>query len=147
MEFEKNDNNPYRSLKESYTYTLKLTNPYSIVSLPVIMSNVNKMRIKSLRYVTANTGNEFLIVHISGWDNNNTYFDGEKNINYTKFMNLSNTTLTLNLYENNDNNWHDVVLKHDVGSISNFHIKLLINGEFNNEISPSNPIYIEIYVS
>ena len=39
-----------------YSFALKITSPSSTISLPIKMSSVSKMRIKSVSYITASSG-------------------------------------------------------------------------------------------
>lgn len=129
-----------------YSFALKLTSCVSDVSLPVKMDGVNKLRIKSLSYVTATGSNRFLLIKINGWEENQLYFDGIINKSYTKFLLLPSSINTQQDYENTDIRTFDIIKSTKMSSINNFNIQCLINGDPSSDISPSNPIYMEIYV-
>ncbi len=131
-----------------YTFALKIISPYSNIDLPIKMNNVNKMRIKSLSYITASTGNIFMTISIGGWDDNSVYFDGNNVIPYTKFLLLPPSIGIPVLFDNPYNTSFDVIKSNIVSSINSFYISCRINNSntISNDISPSNPLYLEIYL-
>ena len=92
-----------------YSFALKITSPSSTISLPVKMSTVSRLKIKSLTYTTASTGNIFMLVDVKGWENNAIFYDGISVIPYTKFLLLPPAINTPILYDNLNQNSFDVI--------------------------------------
>lgn len=126
-------------------YILELTSPISNISLPEKMSNISKLRVNKIRYVTAALSNHYLIVNIKGWNDSSWFFNGSQVIPMTCFMMLPPTNNTLAYFENTNNNF-DSIKTQPISSLSNFTIELLIDNTFSTDISPSNPVHIELYV-
>ena len=131
-----------------YSFALQITSPSSIISLPIKMSQVSRLRIKSVRYNTATTGNIFMLIDLKGWDNNSVYYDGSNIIPYTKFLVLPPSINTPVIFDNPYNTSFDVIRQDAYSSITSFFLNISINNSntISNDISPSNPLYIEIYV-
>ena len=123
-------------------YILELTSPLSVISLPQKINNVSKLRVNKIRYVTASLNNKYLLVDIKGWNDNSWYFDGSRVVPCTVFCILPPTNNTLAFYETTGD--FDSVKDH--GSLANFTIELLIDGQYNTEINSGNPVHIEIFV-
>ena len=131
-----------------YTFALQISSADSIVSLPIKMSAVSRMRIKSLRYTTASTGNIFMLINVQGWTNNSIFYDGNNIIPYTKWLLIPPSIGTPILFDNPYNTSFDVIQQNPISSITSFRLIFSINNDntISNDISTSNPIYIEIYV-
>ncbi len=131
-----------------YSFALQITSPSSTISLPIKMSQVSRLRIKSVRYNTATTGNIFMLIDLKGWDNNSVYYDGSNIIPYTKFLVLPPSINSPVIFDNPYNTSFDVIRQDAYSSITSFFLNISINNSntISNDISPSNPLYIEIYV-
>ncbi len=131
-----------------YSFALKIVSPSSTISLPVKMSSVSRLKIKSLSYITASTGNIFMLVDVKGWENNAVYYDGISVIPYTKFLLLPPAINTPILYDNLNQNSFDVIRQDPYTNFSSVFIEISINNSnsISNDISPSNPLYIELYL-
>ena len=131
-----------------YSFALQITSSSSIISLPIKMSSVSRMRIKSLRYTTASTGNIFMLIALNGWTQNSVFYDGNNIIEYTKFLIMPPSIGTPMLFDNPYNNSFDVIRQDPYSSITSFFLNISINNNSatSNDISSSNPLYIEIYV-
>ena len=131
-----------------YSFALKIESPSSTISLPIKMSSVSRMRIKSVRYNTASTGNVFMLIDIKGFNNNSVYFDGISVIPYTKFLILPPSINTPLIFDNPYNTSFDVIMQDPYTNFASFFMNISINNDnaTSNDISPSNPLYIEIYV-
>ena len=131
-----------------YTFALQINSPDSIVSLPIKMSAVSRMRIKSLRYTTASTGNIFMLINVQGWATNSVFYNGNSTIPYTKWIILPPSIGTPILFDNPYNSSFDVIQQNPISSITSFRLIFSINNDntISNDISSSNPIYIEIFV-
>ena len=126
-----------------YSYCIKLTAALATVSLPFPISNTTKLKIKQLRYVTASSNQEMMIIKIMGWVDNNFYFDGSNLRDYTRIVQLPPTLGSVILYENLNSEMWDVVKKSSVSYINNFRVEVLIDGTYSTDISVSNPLYLE----
>ena len=132
-----------------YSFALVITSQSQIISLPVKKNiSVSRMRIKSVSYNTASTGNKFILINIRGFNENSIYYDGYSVIPYTKFLLLPPSINTPILYTNTQNDSFDVIKNDEQSELTNFTIDSLINNSvtISNDISPSNPLFIEIYV-
>ena len=131
-----------------YSFALQVTSPSSTISLPIKMSSVSRLRIKSIRYTTASTGNIFMLIDIKGWNNNAVFYDGNSVIPYSKFIIMPPSIGTPMMFDNHYNTSFDVIKQDAFSSITSFFLNISIynNTVTNNDISPSNPLYIEIYV-
>jgi len=129
-----------------FNYTFKITNPVMRINLPYVIKNSNSMRVKQCRYITASSNNEYLMVKITGF-NNNIYFDGTKTEHYAKILSLPPSTLTPIIYEALVETPDVLVDKVSAqNGIADLHVELLINGVYSADISPSNPLYLEIEI-
>ncbi len=131
-----------------YSFALKITSPSSTISLPIKMSSVSKMRIKSVSYITGSSGDIFMLLDVRGWDNNSVYFDGNNIIPYTKFILMPPSINTPMLYSNDFNTSFDVIRADPYSNFTSFFINININNNItmSNDITPMNPLYIEIFV-
>ncbi len=131
-----------------YTFALQITSPDSIVSLPIKMSAVSRMRIKSLRYTTASTGNIFMLINVQGWATNSVFYDGNNVFGYTKWLILSPAISTPVLFDNPYNSSFDVIQQNPISSITSFRLIFSINNSntISNDINVNNMIYLELYV-
>ena len=118
-----------------FNFALTITSQNQSISLPVKKNIIiNRMRIKSVAYNTASTGNKFLLIDIRGWDENSIYYDGNNVIPYTKFLLLPPSINTPILFDNPFNDSFDVIKNDKQSELSFFNITCLIN----------NSIYINI---
>ena len=127
-----------------YAYTLKLTSPSQQVNLPVKLENVSKLRLTAIRYVTGSANQSYMLINFRGWNENSWYFDGVQIKQYTRNFILSPVSGQMCFYANYDVNAWDVV-KNYKSEVSNFQVDLLIDGEYNTDITSLNPVYIELY--
>ncbi len=103
-----------------YSFALQVTSPSSVISLPIKMSSVSRMRIKSVSYTTASTGNIYMLINVKGWDNNSVFYDGNAVIPYTKFLLMPPSINTPMLYDNPYNTSFDVIRQDPYSSITSF---------------------------
>ena len=108
-----------------YSFALQITSPSSTISLPIKMSQVSRLRIKSVRYNTATTGNIFMLIDLKGWDNNSVYYDGSNIIPYTKFLVLPPSINTPLIFDNPYNTSFDVIRQDAYSSITSFFLNTL----------------------
>lgn len=128
-----------------YTFAFPLTSSLSIIDLPLKMSNIKKMKVKSIRYITKTLGNEYLLIRVAGWDDNSSFFGQGYNKQFTRYLPLNGTLDTLNIYLNNDTQFYDCSKKTNVSNVGTLQIEATIDGEYTNDISPSNPLIVELY--
>lgn len=126
-----------------HTFTIKLTNPVSVITLPHQIETT-RMKILSLRYVTASASQSFLLLNMPDFNAYNTYFDPSRTLSYTKTIMLPPTTATMTYYENNSASQWDHVAKLPI-NIKQMTIEAKIDGDYNSDISSGNPLYIELY--
>ncbi len=132
-----------------FNHTLVLTSQSQIISLPVKKNIViNRLRVKNVRYNTASTGNNFMLINIGGWNENSIFYDGSNIIPYTLLVLLPGSINTPVLYNNPFNQSFDVIKNDKQSELTSFVINCLINNSVSvsNDITPSNPILIEIYL-
>lgn len=132
------------SSSEVYSYYLKLTNSVSKVELPYPIKNAQKLQIMFVKYTTATASNDTLIIKITKYDNN-VYFDGSSAVKCVKMISLPDSASTQLIFENNYVDNPDVVmLEKPKDELQKINIELLINGSHTPDISPSNPLYLQL---
>ena len=132
-----------------FNFALTVTSQSQIIGLPVKKNiTVSRMRIKSVSYTTASTGCKFILIDIAGWNENSIYYDGSAIIPYTKFLLLPTAINTPILFSNPYNTSFDVIKNNLYSELTCFKITCLINNNvsISNDISPSNPLYLELYL-
>jgi len=130
--------------KDIKEYNLKITNSIVDINLPRKITNISSIRIKQIRYKTASNNNEIMYIIIRDFTNK-IYYDGSTNvIFYTKCIPLPNTTNTLIFNENNEFNDVCNIVPKDINILS---LEVMINGLYSVDISPNNPLYLELVFS
>ena len=128
-----------------YKKALQLPPSFTAVSVPAEkLQNITKLRIEGVSYVTASSANMYALIVISGFEKYEMINSNGSNKIYTKFLLLNNQSAQQILYENGDSNYYDVVLPQPI-NVSNIKISVLINGDYSNDISPSNPMYLSLH--
>lgn len=130
-----------------YSFAFRVESPISYISLPIKMSNVKKLKIRSLKYITQTLGNEYMLVRIVGWDDNSLFFGANYNKKYTKYIPLNGTVSTQNIYMNTDNNFYDVVKVLPENNVGQLQVEITIDGAYSTDINNSNPVLIELFIS
>jgi hypothetical protein len=123
-------------------YTLKFNSAVTTATLPQYIQSATKMRIRTLSYITKSENQRTLLIKISGWTDNNYYFDGATLVDYTKLVSLMHKTDSLVAYENTSDSW-DVVKNKAESNFNTFRLEAYIDGVLATDISPSNPLYME----
>jgi len=133
-------------MSQNYSYTFKLINSVSIINLPYAIQNARKLKIKFLRYITASALNDTLIIKINQF-NENVYYDGTRIIKCAKVLPLPSTINTSFFYDNAFPEPDIIVSERAQGfSINSLTIELLINNSYSADISPTNPVYLELAI-
>lgn len=127
-------------------FTLKFSSSIAEVTLPYKLSSVTRLKIRQVRYVTATADQNYMIIKISGWTDNNYYYDGSRLMDYTKLLLLPHLNSSLVLYENTNNNVWDCVKTSAVTNLSHFRVEVLIDGNNAQDITALNPLYLEFFV-
>ena len=129
-----------------FNYTFKLTNSITRINLPYNITNSQFLRIKQARYQTASAGNQYMMIKISGF-NNNIFFDGNKTEHYAKMLLLPPSTSTPIIYESYTEG-PDVLIDKiaSQNGISDLHIELLIDGVYSADININNSVLLEIEI-
>ena len=125
-------------------YSLQFNSSVSVVTLPHIIENVSKLKVQQIRYVTQSADNKFMLIKFAGWCDNNYFFNGTTLQDYTKFIPLIHKTDSLILSEYTSSNTWDVEKTTAVSSLNSFRCEILIDGQYSSDITPSNPLFIEI---
>ena len=134
-------------MSQNYSYTFKLINSVSIINLPYAIQNARKLKIKFLRYITGSALNDTLIIKINQF-NENVYYDGTRIIKCAKVLPLPSTINTSFFYDNAFPEPDIIVSERAQGfSINSLTIELLINNAYSADISPTNPVYLELNIS
>ena len=130
-----------------YSFALKIISPSSTISLPIKMSSVSRLRIKSLSYTTGSSGCIFMLVDLKGFNNNSVFYDGNSVLPYTKFLLMPPSINTPMLFDNLFQNSFDVIKQIPFSNFATVFINIsIINDTIkSNDITPSNPLYIELY--
>ena len=131
-----------------FTYTFRLSSSSNYINLYKNLSGVTSVKINSFRYTTQSAGTLYALITVSDF-NNKIVLDGNKIVQYTKNIPFSDLNQTIINYEN-VNDFPDVQ-KEDIAKIalSSFNLDILFgqsSGDliFSPDVSPSNPIIIEI---
>lgn len=127
--------------KTLHTFSLKIMSPSADITLPTKIKNVNKMKIKQMRYITGSTGNEIMNVMITDF-NNTWYYDGSKSVQYAASFFLSPDIGVPMLYDNYNNEFDSV--NKTISELTNFKITVFINSILASDITSSNPLYLTI---
>ena len=125
-------------------YSLQFNSSVSVVTLPHVIENVSKLKIQQIRYVTQSGDNKFMLIKFAGWTDSNYFFNGVTLQDYTKFIPLIHKTDSLIMSEYTSSNTWDVEKTTAVSSLNSFRCEILIDGEYSSDITPSNPLFIEI---
>lgn len=122
-----------------YSETFRITSNKSQLTFLNKLNDAKRLRISRLIYTTATTNNYFILLILSDWLRNSTY----NSTPYTKLITFPRTTLTEFDYENYPTEWHvEFESGHQVGINT---LECYINNDpSNDDISDSNPLYIEI---
>lgn len=122
-------------------HLIKITNSIQYVRLQYAIEDAKHISIEKITYTTASTGNRTMMVRIGGYDNN-IYYDGDTFHKYTAMIVLPTSTDTQSLYEKYSNR-ADGVTQNTKG-FTDIKIEVLIEGQHTADISPTNPVFIEL---
>lgn len=128
-------------MREIKHETFKITSSRSQISFRGKYNNVSRLKINKLVYATASANNYNMIICVSGWKS--AYYNptGQE---YTFLQNLPRTSLAEVDYEAHVDHW-DVVQPST--RLLTVDLECYVNGDStNNDISPSNPLYIEFAI-
>lgn len=127
--------------------TLKLTSPISHIKLNQVYM-ATKLRINQYYYVTAGNDFRYVVVRISGWQDDNSLYDSSQSsiqmpiTKYCPVINKSDATL---IYENTNSKFD--VIRPVPTVFGNNQIEILVDGAYNaTAISSSFPMFLEIEV-
>jgi len=130
----------------SFNYCFKLTTNVSQINLPYAIPSAESLRVNFVSYKTASANQKTMLFKINHFDNN-YFYDGVDLIKYTKIILLPPSNSTPVIFENLSNQ-ADVKLDTTTSqtSISSLRIEIMIDNAFSADISPSNPVYIELTI-
>jgi hypothetical protein len=132
----------------NFAYTFKLSNSITRINLPYAITNVSKLKVKFVSYITATASQKIMTFKISQF-NSNIYYDGTNIIKYSKIIALPPSTSTPIIYTN-ELAEPDVFIDDVVSSqngITQLTIEILIDNLYSSDISASNPLHIEILIT
>ena len=123
--------------------TLRISNPETdIHQLSQLLSNVRAITIREIYYTTASADQETLTITILGFSDHK-YITASDSKTYTKLIMLRQTIDTSINYFNPSLLSYDVEHEHP-SPLTNLSITCLIDGEYNSDISDSNPLLLKI---
>ncbi len=131
----------------NFAYTFKLSNSITRINLPYAITNVSKLKVKFVSYITATASQKIMTFKISQF-NSNIYYDGTNIIKYSKIIALPPSTSTPIIYTN-DMSEPDVFIDDIVSNqngITQLTIEILIDNAYSSDISASNPLHIELLI-
>ncbi len=132
----------------NFAYTFKLSNSITRINLPYAITNVSKLKVKFVSYITATASQKIMTFKISQF-NSNIYYDGTNIIKYSKIIALPPSISTPIIYTN-DMSEPDVFIDDIVSNqngITQLTIEILIDNAYSSDISASNPLHIELLIS
>lgn len=128
---------------KTYECTLRLTSPETVLSnLSPVLSNVRAVLVREARYTTASSGQDALVINISGFSTH-PYVTSTRTLHYTKLIMLQRSLNTTIQYFNPESDAYDVIHDNPVPS-ANFTVTALIDGEYDTDINSSNPLLLKI---
>jgi len=129
-----------------FLYFLKMTSPVKTFNLPFHLKGT-KCKITTIKFKTQTANNDLLMIRINGF-NENIYFDGQQNHRSVKIIPLPNEADNLVFYENHFTNDPDVEVNERPSNygLTSLRVEALINFNLSNDISESNPLYIELKI-
>ncbi len=131
----------------NFAYTFKLSNSITRINLPYAITNVSKLKVKFVSYITATASQKIMTFKISQF-NSNIYYDGTNIIKYSKIIALPPSTSTPIIFTN-DMSEPDVFIDDIVSNqngITQLTIEILIDNAYSSDISASNPLHIELLI-
>ena len=127
--------------------TLKLTSPISYIKLNEVYM-ATKLRINQYYYVTAGNNFRYVVVRISGWQDDNSLYDSSgqyQQIPITKYCPVIHKIDSCFIYENTNSKFD--VIRSAPTVFGNNQIEILVDGAYNSTaISNDFPMFIEIEV-
>jgi len=122
--------------------SLELYSPVTDIQLFSKIENVSKMRVEGFRYITATTGNKYMLLQVGNFTNNR-FITSTQNMNYSKIIFLDPAASQMVRYTNIDYSSFDHV--GDVQDLYNFTIRIYIDGLIASDVSPANPIQLSLH--
>jgi hypothetical protein len=135
--------------RDFFNFTVRLESPINYVELPVkIEKPIKKLKIKSVFFQTANVDSESLMVNVNGFNDNSAYIGRNISRQYTLIIPLNKQVFAQNYYLNKSSTEEFDVIRKEPINVPNLQIDLYINNEVRpTEITPTNPVILEIYLS
>ena len=127
-----------------FLYFLKLTKSNNVVNLPYPLANARNCKITFCKFTTLNSGGDIATIKINGF-NENVYFDGQTIHKCVKTLPLPSDNGSTLVYENQYHDKPDVAITNQVNEgLTTLRIEVLLNLQYSNDISSSNPFYLEL---
>lgn len=130
--------------RKVFEHTIKISSPEMVISLPEKWNGIKRLKVSMFSYTTASAGNQFMIINLTGFNDQNFYYDPTvtQYRKYTKWLPLLPISGGTQIYDNFGDRWD--YESETTQDLSNFTISCLINGAYNADITTSNPVYITI---
>ena len=116
------------------------------IKIPYIIEGVSKIKVRLLSYTTASTGNKSLAIKFLDFSNQQQGMfikSDTSNDRYFFTMPLNDEVQVVNSYSNYLDEF-DIDAPFVLPSINEMNLEVLINDVPSNDITPSNPVIIEI---
>jgi hypothetical protein len=127
-------------------YFFKLTSSSVEISLPYTLKNASKIKINFVKYTTASNSQSLMMFKINSF-NENVYYDGTDIHKCVKILSLPDTSGTQLIYENTSQDFDVIINNKSANSgLTKINIETLIDFNYSSDISPSNPVYLEIII-
>ena len=126
---------------QTKTYSFLLTSSVTDINLVTPIENVTKGKVKMISYTTGSANNIHLMILINGF-NTNIFQFGSNEIRYFKMLELPASSGSPVYWEPATAS-PDVILSEQKRT-NKLSIQVMINGSITSDITPSNPLLIEL---
>jgi hypothetical protein len=137
------DNIEMTELSEKYNISLRITSPSVSVKLPEQIRNVQYLKLRSARYITATANQEQMLISLNELNPSSYFYDGTKHVKYFRVIPLPEQASVSTTYFNSQVALYDAKLTRTT-DIYKLDIDVFIDGELATDITPSNTLTIEI---
>lgn len=128
---------------EKYNITMKIDSPLTTIYLPEQVDDVQYIKVRYATYITVTSGNRLMQIALSGLNPRSYYFNGSTHQQYLRTLPLLPNLNAFNNYFNSQLNLYDVKLP-SKQTIFKLDFSIMIDGALATDISPSNPLYLEL---
>ena len=126
-----------------YNLSLNITSNSQTIALTSTYTNITKMRVRTFKYTTASINNYNMLIAITNWTANNRYEDGVSGLTYTKLIVLPPITSTTVICDFGLTGIWDQESTTPL-TFNSLVFTISINGVTTTDITPSNPVILEL---